>query len=286
MSELQTYLAKNGISRSKFVLRSLQKLSQGPTAELRAQMLSLRKGPWRSGTTIVAIHYDGGVLIAGDRRVTDMFTHDDEAIKVGVVEPLSLFGTSGLVSYGQELLDVFEDAIEMFQRLIGRPIYIDGQAEILKNILRENAKELAALGLMLDYIAIPILAGWDPEDEKGKIFHFDESGGIYETGTIGAVTIGSGGDYARVILEEQWRKGMSLREAVWLVIRAIFRAAGIDLFTAPPQQHPVTVYSVSAKGFSQIETVEALRIARKIEREDFSRRKDKTNLAFLKKGGR
>ncbi len=213
------------------------------------------------------------------------YSHDDEAIKVHPVGYFSLYGAAGTVSYIQELLETLRDTTETFERLVGEPIFIDGQAEIMKNIMRENARELAFLNLLLEYSSSPVLAGWDPENGSGDIFYFDESGGFYETGSVGAVAIGSGGDYARVVLEERWRNDMNLQEAIWLVVRAIFRAAGIDLFTAPPQQHPVFICSASARGLRIVEPTKALKIARSIEREDVLRRKDREKLVFYKEEG-
>ncbi|OHB20734.1 MAG: hypothetical protein A2939_00125 [Parcubacteria group bacterium RIFCSPLOWO2_01_FULL_48_18] len=275
MATQERFLDRYGpFQRRNTRLRSLEAMV-GDANHFRNALLSARGRRLYTGTTIVALRFRDGVLMAGDRRASDHREHWDEEVKVHRVGPYSLLGAAGTVAYIQELIDAFDEQWTHLQRLVGEPIYIDGQAEIMMNILRENFKELALLAALMDYVAVPILAGWDPEDvEQPSIYTFDECGGRFEASETGYHTVGSGGIIARTILKDRWHEGMTEQEAVALSIRALYQAASIDLFTAPPELFPATVCVAKQNGVSSIDFQRALRIARKMYDDEEGRKRN------------
>lgn len=269
-----------GFNLGDLTLRSLERLQSFPIEELKSRVV-VHGGLKRSGTTIVAFRYSGGVLVAGDKRVTSLPNDEFGAFtKVEYMEPLSLIGMAGTVAYIQELKNLFQKVLKGFSRMVGKSIYIDGQAEIMAHILRANHKRLGLLQYILSYVAHPVLAGWDPEFNEGKVFSFDEAGGVFEAEMPGYITIGSGGELARVVLDDRWQENMEEIDAVNLAVRAIMRASR-DLWTSPSQLYPPTVLTVSSSGLRCVDEEDALSVVWQIYSEDIRRREDVSRYSFL-----
>ena len=231
----------------------------------------------KSGTTILALHYNGGIVMAGDRRTTDYHSHTDDSIKIVETENLSAIGCAGTVSFIQDLIEVHRASLTHLERAIESHLYIDGQAKLLKNILKANFAHFADLLYLLGY-AVPILGGYHPILEKGMIFEFDEAGGIYERPAY--ATTGSGGIFARVVLDDRWRKDMKEIEAVELAIRALTRAAS-DNYSSPPTLAPSTVLSISKNGVRYLSAKKALGMANRLRLEDLRRIGKEEELSFF-----
>ena len=268
----------------------MEKLTTGVLADLPTHFPSLqllarnspeeRRQVRHSGTTIVALSCENGkkMVMAADRQTTSGFERTSvETIKIHEVSSHSLFGGAGLVAYIQDLKHIFTVALRRISQFLERDIYIDGQARLMENILKRNFLDRGILDMMLGYVAVPILAGWDPINRCVRIFSYDEAGGIYEaTGdTCKYVTIGSGGFPAKITLDEKWGGSKSCAEATELAIRAILRAGARDIGSSLAPLHPPMVYLVSKNGIEKVDEELVLMTARVIAREDARRRGDK-----------
>lgn len=227
---------------------------------------------FKSGTTVLAFRYKDGVIVAGDRRMTDGHYHTDDCMKVEDVDNLTLIAGAGTAAALQLLIQNFVSTREhLEEEETGKPIFIDGQAQLLKNILIENFFYNGMAMLWMDYIAIPILGGFDPKMNKGRIFSYDVAGGIYERDDY--TSVGSGSVKAETLLDERWDPRMELRDAEELAIRAILRASR-DNYTAPPNLAPATVFHSCKNGVFQMDEEKALNVAWDIFYKDAERRGD------------
>jgi proteasome beta subunit len=183
-------------------------------------------------TTIVALAYADGVLMAGDRRATmGNLVASRDIEKVHSADGYSLVGIAGTAGIGIELIRLFQVELEHYEKIEGTMLSLDGKANRLATMIRNN------LGAALQGLAvIPLFAGYDLDAEDaskaGRIFSFDVVGGLYEeTGYDG---VGSGSLFAKATLKKRYRPGLSREDAVRSVIEALYDAADDDTATGGP----------------------------------------------------
>ena len=183
-------------------------------------------------TTIVALAFEGGVVMAGDRRATMgnlIASRDIE--KVHAADAYSLIGIAGTAGVGIELIRLFQVELEHYEKIEGTMLSLDGKANRLAAFIRGN---LAAA--MQGLAVIPIYAGYDLDASDparaGRIFSFDVAGGLYEESDYDG--IGSGSIFAKAALKKRFRPRLSRDEAVRFVIESLFDAADDDTATGGP----------------------------------------------------
>ena len=270
---------KNLIDPKYFSLRSLENLkSKVEMAGLAPAMHDFVKNRRTNGTTVLALKYQDGIVIAGDRRGSYGHVHVDEFIKVQDMGNLTLIACSGTSSYIDDLEKTLISLRKQWEDLAEIPIYIDGQADLLQAVLKENFERLNVLMYVLGYYAVPILAGYDPFQKRGRLFEYDETGGKYEKKDY--VVSGSGGLLAEVVLDDRWEEGLTETDAVLLAVRAVLRASR-DNYTSPATLAPITVYSVSKTGKRVLPEKKALRLAWSLHLKDKKRRGEKVQADFF-----
>lgn len=189
------------------------------------------------GTTIVAIAYPGGVILAGDRRSTMgnlIATRDVQ--KVFVTDDHSAAGIAGTAGIAFELIKLFTVELEHYEKIEGVPLTLDGKVSRLATMVRGN------LGAALQGLAaLPLLVGVDPrapEGAPGRIFTFDVAGARHEE-HAGYDAIGSGAVFARSALKKLYRPQLDGAQiggsqALALAVEALYDAADDDAATGGP----------------------------------------------------
>jgi len=184
------------------------------------------------GTTIVAIAYRGGVILAGDRRATMgnlIATRDVE--KVYVTDEYSAAGIAGTAGIAIEMVRLFAVELEHYEKIEGVRLTLDGKASRLASMVRGN------LGAALQGLAaIPLLVGYEPSDDdqrRGRIFSFDVAGSRHEE-RGGYEAIGSGSVFARSSLKKSYRSDLTAAEALSAAVEALYDAADDDSATGGP----------------------------------------------------
>lgn len=262
----------------------LASLTTTPLEELKRRVVRGNVGTVHcSGTTIVALSYRRGVVMAADRQTTSGWRKSSETIKVKQISNYSLYGAAGMVAYIQELQQVFTSLLKHLSHVLETEIYIDGQAKLMEYLLKQNFLGNALLNEILGYIAMPILAGWDPEKNKPHIFSYDGAGAIFEaTAQVRQYTsVGSGSDIAHTVLDDQWEEGMDEKSAAKLAVRAVYRAGDCDIGSSPGQLYPITVLFAREAGFGFLSEQQALGLAHAIFDKDMRRRGDPMQNVFL-----
>jgi len=216
-------------------------------------------------TTIVAMAYADGVVMAGDRRATMgnlIASRDIE--KVHAADAYSLIGIAGTAGVGIELIRLFQVELEHYEKIEGAMLSIDGKANRLATMIRNN---LGAA--MQGLVAVPLFAGFDLDatdpTNAGRIFSFDVAGGCYEETDYDG--IGSGSLFAKSALKKLFRKGMTAEEAVRCTVEALYDAADDDTATGGPDLvrgiFPV-VWTATAEGAQRVPEEQVAAIAREI----------------------
>jgi proteasome beta subunit len=230
--------------------------SAGPGAQV--------PGDLPHGTTIVAMDFAGGVIMAGDRRSTagSMIAQRDIK-KVFRSDGFSCVGIAGVAGIGLELVRLFQLELEHYEKLEGRTLSLEGKANRLAAFVRGNLG-----GAMQGLVVVPLFAGFDPDIGQGRIFSYDVAGGRYEERRFHA--IGSGSVFARGSLKKLYTDGMAEDDAVTACMQALYDAADDDSATGGPDLtrriYPV-VAVVTENGFRRLTDDEAAENAEAVVRE-------------------
>jgi len=206
------------------------------------------------GTTIVAMDFDGGVIMAGDRRSTagNMIAQRNFE-KVFRSDDFSCIGIAGVAGIALELVRLFQPELEHYEKLEGRTLSLEGKANRLAAFVRGNLA-----GAMQGLVVVPLFAGWDEETGKGRIFSYTVDGGRYEEHKFHS--IGSGSVFARGSLKKLYTDGMAEADAITVCMQALYDAADDDSATGGPdltrQIYPV-VAMVTEDGFRRLTDAEA-----------------------------
>ncbi|WP_103964592.1 proteasome subunit beta [Nonomuraea solani] len=179
-------------------------------------------------TTIIAATYDGGVVMAGDRRATsgNVISQRDME-KVFRTDDYSCMGIAGTASTGIEMARLYRVELEHYEKMEGRTLSVAGKANRLASMIRGNLA-MAMQGL----VVVPLFVAYDPDKDEGRIFGYDVAGGPYERDRFDA--IGSGSIFARGSLKKLYRDGASADEMVMTLIQALYDAADDDSATGGP----------------------------------------------------
>jgi len=212
------------------------------------------------GTTILALRYADGVVIAGDRRGTEgMHIAQTDAEKVYPADSHSAVAIAGAFGPAVEMVRLFQTELEYYEKVEGEALSLPGKANHLARMIRANLP-----AAMQGFVVVPLFAGYDQRKGEGRIYRFDVTGGASEEDDY--YSVGSGGLFAKTSLKKLYAGPASTdrTRAIELAIEALVDAAEEDAATAGPD--PVhglypTVFVVSASGVEEVAEDEIARIA-------------------------
>jgi proteasome beta subunit len=180
------------------------------------------------GTTVLAMRYGDGVVIAGDRQATEGYSVASRRIeKVYAADEFSAVAIAGAAGPCIEMVRLFQTELAHYEKLEGVGLSLEGKANRLAQMIRANLP-LAMQGL----VVVPIFAGYDPPRGEGRIYKYDVAGGRYEE--IDYYAIGSGGSHARASLKKLYRSNLPEAEALRTALEALYDAADEDTGTGGP----------------------------------------------------
>src|SRR5882757_2143524 len=203
----------------------------------------------RHGTTIVALSFAGGVLIAGDRRATagNMIAQRDIE-KVFITDNYSSVGIAGTAGIAVELVRLFTVDLEHYEKIEGVPLSLDGKVNKLAGMVRGN------LGAALQGLAaIPLFVGFDEDADParaGRIVSFDVVGS--KSDETGYHAVGSGSVFARSALKKMHNPEADAPTAIHTALEALYDAADDDTATGLPDLsrgiYPAVITITPAEG--------------------------------------
>jgi proteasome beta subunit len=185
------------------------------------------------GTTIVALKFADGVLIAGDRRATQgNVIAQRDVDKIVVTDAYSAAGFAGTAGIGVETVRLFAVELEHYEKIEGTPLSLRGKANKLASMVRAN------LGAALQGLAaIPLFVGYDLDDENpataGHIYTYDVTGHTSDE-QLAYASIGSGSVFAKSALKKRHDPAADLATTVRTAIEALYDAADDDSATGGP----------------------------------------------------
>ncbi|MSW99765.1 MAG: proteasome subunit beta [Actinobacteria bacterium] len=201
------------------------------------------------GTTCVAVRYQDGVVMAGDRRATSgNFISHRTIEKVFPADRHSGVAIAGAAGPAIEMVRLFQLQLEHYEKVEGAPLSLEGKANQLSQMVR-NHLPAAMQGLAV----VPIFAGFDTSRTAGRLFQYDVTGGRYEE--FDHASTGSGQMHASAVIKMGWRDSLSEDATIDLVLRALYEAADEDSATGGPDLlrgiFPV-VATISSSGFERL----------------------------------
>ena len=217
------------------------------------------------GTTILAVRFAEGVLVAGDRRATAGHTViHDRADKLLSVDDRSVLALSGSPASAWEMARMLEISFQHYRRTQLQELSLDGRLRTLSRLLRENLPmALQGIGAVVPIYATCEETGSGPE---GKIFFYDVLGATFES--VDFCTTGSGSPIIRGSLYylNRWERPFAERsggEALRLVVKMLETAAEYDTatggFRAGAAVYP-QVMRVTGDGVSAVAEAELARV--------------------------
>jgi proteasome beta subunit len=203
----------------------------------------------RHATTIVALCYEGGVVMAGDRRATAGSSIAHRAMdKVYAADRHSGVSIAGSAGPAMEMVKLFQLQLEHYEKVEGRPLSLEGKANQLSQMVRQHLTMA-----MQGFVVVPLFAGFDLLRGVGRIYTYDPTGGRYEETDFHAD--GSGGRDARTTIKLGWRSDLDRNAAIELAVSALWQAADEDSATGGPDVirgiYP-TVATITALGYEAV----------------------------------
>jgi proteasome beta subunit len=209
------------------------------------------------GTTVLAMRFREGVIMAGDRQATAGFQIASRRIeKIFKCDDWSGIGIAGAAGPAMEMAKLFQTELEHYEKVEGDNLSLDGKANKLGQMIRMNLPA-AMQGLAV----VPIFAGYDEKAGTGRLFKYDITGGRYEETNYDSQ--GSGSKDARDSLKKLWRRDMTRDEALRVALEALIDAADEDVGTGGPDPirgiYP-TVKTITRSGFAEVADEEVRRV--------------------------
>ena len=209
----------------------------------------LKNSILKSGTTIVGIVCKDGVVMASDRQSTAgniVMNKDSEKIRI-VNEYLAFAGT-GSVSDIQRTVKLAAAELRLKElHSKSRPSVRNG-ASLIATIIYGSIRQPTML-----MFTVGSLVGGINEDGTAELYTIDPSGSINQVEDYDA-NFGSGMPYVLGLLERQYKKGLSIKEAIDLAVEAIKSSTQRDTGSG----HGINVFTITKSGISKVISQEIL----------------------------
>ncbi len=203
-------------------------------------------------TTVVAMRYSDGIIIAGDRRATaGTSVIHDRAEKVLPIDSHSVLAISGAPATAYEIARVLKHSFQYFRRSQLQELSVEGKLRTLSRLIRDNLPmALQGIGAV-----IPIFALYAPQTDDsengGKIYFYDALGAHFEN--VDFATTGSGSIWIRGVLRyiDRWGEtrleDMDQQQATVTILRLLDTASEYDAATSG--------YNAKAEIFPTVKTI-------------------------------
>jgi proteasome beta subunit len=197
-----------------------------------------------TGTTTMGLVCQDGIVLGTDTRATlGTFVAHKRAKKVYPIDDHVAMTIAGGVADAQSVVEILRANSRLYKFEKGLPIPISAVARLAANILFSSR--------YFPFILQSIIGGID--DEGTHIFALDPLGSVTEEKFV---STGSGSPVAYGVLEPSYKEGMSVNEAIPLVVRAVSSAMKRD--SASGDSFDVAV--ISKEGYRELSEDEKRKI--------------------------
>lgn len=203
-------------------------------------------------TTVVAVRYSDGIIIAGDRRATaGTSVIHDRAEKVLPIDSHSVLAISGAPATAYEIARVLKHSFQYFRRSQLQELSVEGKLRTLSRLIRDNLPmALQGIGAVIPIFAL-YAPHTDDSENGGKIYFYDALGAHFEN--VDFATTGSGSIWIRGVLRyiDKWGEtrleDMDQQQATITILRLLDTASEYDAATSG--------YNAKAEIFPTVKTI-------------------------------
>ncbi|EKG04000.1 proteasome beta 5 subunit, putative [Trypanosoma cruzi] len=197
---------------------------------------SVPKLDMKKGTTTLGFHFDGGIILAVDSRASSgQYISSQTVMKVLEINEYLLGTMAGGAADCQYWERVLGMECRLWELRNNCRISVAAASKILANITYSYRNYGLSMGTMV--------AGWDQFGPS--LYYVDDKGTRVKHELF---SVGSGSIYAYGVLDQGYRKNLTVEEACELARRSIFHATYRDGASGGI----VTVYHVHQGGWTQI----------------------------------
>jgi 20S proteasome subunit beta 5 len=193
------------------------------------------------GTTTLGFVFDHGVLLAVDSRASMGSYIGSGSVKKVIEISRYLLGT---MAGGAADCSFWERNLALQTRIHelreGKRISVAAASKLLGNTVYGYRGYGLSMGTMI--------AGWD-ENLGPSLYYIDDDGTRLKGDRF---SVGSGSTYAYGVLDSEYRKNLTIEEAVALGKRAIFHATHRDTMSGGV----INVYCITADGWTKHESID------------------------------
>jgi len=173
----------------------------------------------KTGTTTIGIVCRDGVVLAAEKKSTmGYLVASKETEKISELDEHIAMTIAGASGDAQTLARYMKAELKLFSIQNQRRISVKGAASLLANLLQGGR------WTFMPYMVQLIIAGFDKEPH---VFSLDAIGAVEEENKF--FSTGSGSPFALGVLEDGFKDGLAVSEAVDLAVRAIRAAVERDI---------------------------------------------------------
>jgi proteasome beta subunit len=183
------------------------------------------------GTTTIGVVCADGVILASDTRVTmGYYIAHKFGKKVYKVDEHLGMTIAGTVADAQKVVDILTANAKLYKISMNRPMPVLSAARLVANILFNNR-----------YVPLStqVLVG-GVDDTGPRVFNLDPYGSLMEEKSV---STGSGSPVAYGVLEDKYREGLTIKEMLPIIAKAVNAAMKRDI--ASGNSYNITVIDVN-----------------------------------------
>ena len=209
----------------------------------------LKNSILKTGTTILGIVCKDGVVMASDRKSTaGNIVMNKDSQKIRIINEYLAFAGTGMVADIQRVVKIAAAELRLKElHSKSRPSVRNG-AGLITNIVYNSIRQPTMLQFM-----VGSLVGGLNDDGTAELYSIDPAGGTNKVEDYDA-NFGSGMPFVLGLLERQYKKGMSIKEAIDLAVEAIKSSTQRDTGSG----HGIDVFTITKSGISKVVSQEIL----------------------------
>jgi proteasome beta subunit len=199
----------------------------------------------KTGTTTVGLIADGAVVLGADQKATMGYLVSGKRMpKILQVDDHIAITTAGTVGDAQAIVRYIKAELKLFRLNEGKKVSVNGASSLIANILYSRR--------FYPYMVQLIVGGYD---DKPRLFSLDPVGGLSEEDEY--FSTGSGSVMALGVLEDSFRKDMSVEDAKKVVARAVKAATKRDIASGGDG---ISMVVIDARGYHEIKSPDVMKL--------------------------
>lgn len=191
----------------------------------------------KTGTTTVGLLCKDAVILGAERKATMGYLVASKNVeKIKQVDEHIGMTIAGAVGDAEAINRLIKAELKLYKLEEGKKIPVSAAANLIANILYSRR--------FYPYIVQLVVGGFD---SSSRLYSFDPTGGIVEEEEY--FSSGSGSPIAFGVLEDKFKKGMSVDDAKRLVARAISAATKRDINSGG---YGIDLVVIDSRGFHKV----------------------------------